>query len=165
MTRPFEKAGKISQQKGTLRRKTLRPGRMGLVSDTRGSVLKAKLAPGSTTCPSTCHGTPTCYPTVTMPWKIPAQPTKWYPRRKFMFPRPFLYKLHRVFGLSPRQISELHKEMLGLTILPHGVRTYLKAYGIFEPRTRGRGSKSQAEEYKEHPIFKKLVSSWEEQPG
>ncbi len=52
-------------------------------------------------------------------------------------------------GLSPRQISELHKDMLGLTILPHGVRTYLKVYGLFEPRTRGKGSKSQATEYKE----------------
>jgi len=66
-----------------------------------------------------------------------------------MFPSEFLYKLHRVMGMSPRQISELHKEMLGFTIRPHGVRTYLKAYGIFEPRTRGRGSKGQAEEYKE----------------
>jgi len=101
-----------------------------------------------------------------MPWKIPAQPTKWYPRRKFMFPSDFLYKLHRVFGLSPRQISELHKEMLGLTILPHGVRTYLKAYGIFEPRTRGKGSKSQTEEYQEvTAYYKKLTSSWREQPG
>ncbi len=66
-----------------------------------------------------------------------------------MFPRQFLFKLHRVMGMSPRQISELHKETFGFTILPNGVRTYLKAYGIFEPRTRGRGSKSQAEEHKE----------------
>ncbi len=68
--------------------------------------------------------------------------------------------------MSPRQISELHKETFGLTILPQGVRNYLRAYGIFEPRTRGKGSKSQAEEYKEvTAYYKNLVRSWEEQPG
>ncbi len=69
-------------------------------------------------------------------------------------------------GLSPKKISELHREMFGFSILPHGVRTYLKAYGLFEPRTRGKGCKSQAEEYKGlTAYYKKLVSSWEEQPG
>ena len=63
-------------------------------------------------------------------------------------------------GLSPRQISELHKDMFGRTILPHGVRNYLKAYGLFEPRTRGKSSKSQAEEYKElTAYYKNWVSS------
>jgi len=109
--------------------------------------------------------TPTCYPGVTMPWKIPAQPAKWSIRKKFMFPRQFLHKLHCVMGLSPRQISELHRGMFGFTIWPHGVRNYLRAYGIFEPRTRGKGSKSQAEEFKElTTYFKTWVSSWEEQP-
>ena len=79
-----------------------------------------------------------------------------------MFPRAFLYKLHRVMGMSPRQISQLHKDMFGLTILPHGLRNYLKAYGIFRSRTRGKGSRSQATEYKE--FTSSLVdwaSSWE----
>ena len=84
-----------------------------------------------------------------MAWKLPARPEKWHPRKKFMFPRNVLSKLHRVIGMSPRQISALHKEMFKFTILPHGVRTYLKAYGIFRPRTRGKSSKSQAEKYKE----------------
>lgn len=121
---------------------------MGL-SHVRGGVLKTKLAPGNTTCPSTCHGTPTCYYGVLMPWKIPAHPSRWHPRKKFMFPRVYLYKLHRVMGLSPRQISELHRERFGFTIWPNGVRTYLKAYGIFEPRTRGKGSNTQLTENKE----------------
>jgi len=83
-----------------------------------------------------------------------------------MLPSNLLYKLHCVFGMSPRQISELHREMFNFTILPHGVRTYLKAYGIFRPRTRGKGSKSQAEEYKEvAAYYKKWTSSWREQPG
>ena len=66
-----------------------------------------------------------------------------------MFPRPFLHKLHCVMGLSPRQISELHRGMFGFTIWPHGVRNYLRAYGIFEPRTRGKGSNTQLTENKE----------------
>ncbi len=66
-----------------------------------------------------------------------------------MFPRAFLYRLHRVIGLSPKKISECHKDMFGFTILPHGVRTYLKAYGLFEPRTRGKSSKNQTTENKE----------------
>ena len=66
-----------------------------------------------------------------------------------MFPRLFLYKLHRVIGLSPKEISERHKDMFGFTILPHGVRNYLKAYGLFRPRTRGKGSKTQTTENKE----------------
>ena len=131
---------------------------MGL-SHVRGGVLRTSQTPGNSPYPSTCHGTPACYPSVLMAWRLPARPEKWHPRKKFMFPRPFLFKLHHVIGLSPRQISELHKEMFGLTIRPHGVRTYLKAYGFFQPRTRGRGSKSQAEVYKEHPVFKKLMSS------
>jgi len=99
-------------------------------------------------------------------WRLPAHPEKWHPRKKFMFPRALLYKLHLVIGMSPKQISELHREMFGFTIRPHGVRTYLKVYGIFEPRTRGRGSQSQAEEYQEvTAYYKKLTSSWREQPG
>ena len=92
-------------------------------------------------------------------WRLPAHPEKWHPRKKFMFPRPFLYKLHRVFGLSPRQISELHKEMFGLTVLPHGVRNYLKAYGFFEPRTRGKGSNTQTMETRENKELKLLLGN------
>lgn len=60
--------------------------------------------------------------------------------------------------MSPRQISQLHREMFKFTILPQGVRNYLRAYGIFEPRTRGRGGKSQAEEYKEVTAYYRAYS-------
>ena len=77
---------------------------------------------------------------VAMPWTIPAHPTKWHPKKKFLLGREVLYRLHIVHRLSPKGISELHEKLWGFTIRPQGVRNYLKAYGVFRPPATVEGT-------------------------
>ncbi|MDA2937597.1 HNH endonuclease [Acidobacteria bacterium AH-259-A15] len=72
-----------------------------------------------------------------MPWKIPAHPHAWHPNRKFAFGRKALFRFHVVLGTSPREISELHKKLFGLTISPQGVAGYLRAYDFYKPQKPG----------------------------
>ena len=74
-----------------------------------------------------------------MAWKLPANPAKWHPNKKFYLTRKILFHLHVNFGMSPKHISEVHEEMFGLTITPQGVREYLKAYDFYRPPAKEQG--------------------------
>ena len=74
-----------------------------------------------------------------MAWKLPVNPAAWHPNKKFAFPRKTLFQLHVILRMSPKHISEIHEEIVGLTITPQGVREYLKAYGFYTPPAKEQG--------------------------
>ena len=50
--------------------------------------------------------------------------------------------------MSPKHIAEIHKEIVGLTIHPQGVREYLKAYGIYTPPAKEQGRHTYYPDFK-----------------
>lgn len=65
----------------------------------------------------------------------PKFPDRYHWSKRFMMPKKYLYKVHVVLGYSPREIAELHKEMLGVATTAATVRRYLHKYGIYKNPT------------------------------
>jgi hypothetical protein len=64
---------------------------------------------------------------------LPKNPDEWHWRKKFLMPKPYLYKLHVLLGYSSKQIAELHKKKLGFSVSERLVRDYLNKYEIYRP--------------------------------
>jgi len=64
---------------------------------------------------------------------LPKNPDKWHWRKKFLMPKPYLYKLHVLLGYSATQIAEIHKKKLGFSVSKRLVQDYLNKYEIYRP--------------------------------
>lgn len=86
--------------------------------------------------------------------EYPKYPNKYHWRKRFLIPKPYLYKMRTVEGLTVDEIVEWHHKELGVKISDRVVKYYLAKFNIRKPKNYFKKKK-----YKRLP-FNETESVW-----
>ena len=86
--------------------------------------------------------------------EYPKYPNKFHWRKRFLIPKPYLYKMRTVEGLSVQEIADWHHKELGVKVSTRVVHYYLKKFNIRKLQTFTKKKK-----YK-RPPFNESEAVW-----